>query len=206
MLSVTAGFAAILNSTVPLFGALVAYLWLGDKLAPTRIFGLAVGFVGVLVLVWGRTALKDDGSVWAIAAGLGAAMLYGVAANYTKKRLTGVDSLVITTGNLIAATGLLLAPAVIYWPARMPSMLGWMSAIVLAIVCTGIAFVLFFRLISRIGPPKAMTVTYLIPLFGIVWGAAFLGEAITANMTAGCAVILIGTALATGALGPGTFR
>lgn len=199
VLSVTAGFAAVLNATVPLFGALVAYLWLGDKLAPTRVLGLIVGFVGVLVLVWGRISLKD-GSLWAVLAGLTASLSYGVSANYTKKRMTGVDPFVIATGNLIAATVLLLAPALAYRPSAMPSPLSWVSVIALGVVCTGVAYILFFRLIARVGPTKAMTVTYLIPAFAVLWGSVFLDEAITASMMTACAVILLGTALATGTL------
>jgi drug/metabolite transporter (DMT)-like permease len=199
VLSVTAGFAAVLNATVPLFGGLVAYLWLGDKLAPTRVLGLIVGFVGVLVLVWGRISLKD-GSLWAVLAGLTASLSYGVSANYTKKRMTGVDPFVIATGNLIAATVLLLAPALAYRPSAMPSPLSWVSVIALGVVCTGVAYILFFRLIARVGPTKAMTVTYLIPAFAVLWGSVFLDEAITASMMTACAVILLGTALATGTL------
>src|SRR5688572_23302301 len=101
VLSVTAGFAAVLNSTAPLFGAFVAFVWLRDRPSPTRIAGLIVGFVGVLVLVSGRLSMTAaDGGGVAVLAGLSAAFLYGVAANYAKRRLGGVDSLVIATGSL----------------------------------------------------------------------------------------------------------
>jgi drug/metabolite transporter (DMT)-like permease len=199
VLSLTAGFAAVLNATVPLFGALAAYFWLGDKLAPTRVIGLIIGFAGVLVLVWGRISFAD-GSAPAVLAGLTASLSYGIAANYTKKRLTGVDPFVIATGNMIAATVLLLAPAMMYLPSAMPSASSWLSVIALGVMCTGIAYVLFFRLISRVGPAKAMTVTYLVPAFGVLWGSVFLDEAVTPNMVAASGVILLGTALATGTL------
>lgn len=200
VLSVTAGFASVLNSTAPLFGALVAFIWLRDRPAPTRIAGLIVGFVGVLILVSGRVSVRDDGGRVAVLAGLSAAVLYGISANYVKKRLSHVDSLVIATGSLIAATVLLLPLAVFAWPQTSPSRASWVSAVLLAVICTGIAYILYFRLLSRIGPSKTLAVTYLIPAFGVLWGHLFLHEPVTASMVVGCAVILLGTTLATGML------
>ena len=137
VLSVTAGFAAVLNSTAPLFGALVAFVWLRERLAPIRVAGLIVGFCGVLVLVWGRLSFTRDGGGWAVLAGLTASVLYGISANYTKRRLSAVDPLVIATGSLIAATVLLLPLAWAYWPAAPPSVQGWVSASLLAIFLYG---------------------------------------------------------------------
>src|SRR5688500_14221696 len=97
VLSITAGFASVLNATAPLFGALVAFIWLRDRPSPARIAGLIIGFAGVLVLVWGRLSVGRDSGVSAILAGLSAAVLYGIAANYTKKRMSHIDSLVIAT-------------------------------------------------------------------------------------------------------------
>jgi drug/metabolite transporter (DMT)-like permease len=200
VLWVTAGFASVLNAAVPLFGSLVGYLWLGDRLSPRRVLGLGAGFAGVLVLVWGRIAFQNDGGGWAVLAGLSAALSYGIAANYTKKRLTGIDPFLTATGNLVAAAVWLVLPALVSRPAVSPSRLSWFSAVVLGVVCTGVAYVLYFRLISRIGPVKAMTVTYLIPAFGVFWGYALLHEAVTGSMLVACGVILFGTALATGTL------
>jgi drug/metabolite transporter (DMT)-like permease len=203
VLSVTAGFASVLNSTAPLFGALVAFVWLRDRPAPARIAGLIVGFAGVLVLVWGRISPAGDGGGLAVTAGLAAAVLYGISANYVKKRLSGVDSLVVATGSLIAATVLLIPLAVLYWPDTPPSSMSWVSAVLLAVICTGVAYILYFRLLSRVGPSKTLAVTYLIPAFGVLWGHLLLQEPITASMVVGCAVILVGTTLATGmVLGP----
>jgi drug/metabolite transporter (DMT)-like permease len=198
VLSVTAGFASILNATVPLFGAIVAYLWLGDRLGPVRVAGLAIGFAGVVVLVSDRLTFTGGGSGPAVAAGLSASFLYGVGASFTKRKLSQVDPLVNATGSQIGAALLLLIPAVIYWPARNPSRLSWSSAIVLGILCTGIALFFFFRLIARIGPAKTITLTYLIPAFGVLWGFLFLNEPVSTRMMAGSAVILLGTALASG--------
>ena len=201
VLSVTAGFASVLNSTAPLFGALVAFIWLRDRPAPARIAGLMVGFAGVLVLVWGRLSVGGDGGALAVLAGLSAAVLYGISANYAKKRLSDVDPLVIATGSLVAATVLLLPLAILYWPQTAPGLVSWVSAVLLGVFCTGIAYILYFRLLSRIGPSKTLAVTYLIPAFGVFWGHLLLDEPVTVSMLVGCAVILLGTTLATGMLG-----
>jgi drug/metabolite transporter (DMT)-like permease len=200
VLSITSGFASVLNSTAPLFGALVAFIWLRDTPSPARIAGLILGFAGVLVLVWGRVAVVHDGGGIAVLAGLTASVLYGVAANYVKKRLSRIDPLVIATGSLVAATVLLLPVALFAWPEVPPRGISWLSAMLLAVFCTGIAYILYFRLLSRVGPSKALTVTYLVPVFGVLWGHVFLHEPVTTSMVLGCAVILLGTTLATGML------
>jgi drug/metabolite transporter (DMT)-like permease len=197
---VTAGFASVLNSTAPLFGALVAFIWLRDRPQPVRIAGLIVGFAGVLVLVWGRASVSSGGGGTAVLAGLAASVLYGISANYAKKRMSDIDSLVIATGSLIAATVMLLPLAVLYWPVTAPSRTSWISAVLLGVFCTGIAYILYFRLLSRIGPAKALAVTYLIPAFGVLWGYLFLSEPVSTSMIAACGIILLGTTLATGVL------
>lgn len=198
VLFVTAGFASVLNATAPLFGALVAFVWLRDRPVPARIIGLLIGFLGVLVLVWGRLSVATDDGGTAVLAGLAAAILYGISANYAKKGLGAVDPMVVAAGSLVAATIILLPFAAVYWPEVPPSRTGWVSATLLAVICTGIAYVLYFRLLSRIGPSKTLAVTYLIPAFGVLWGHLLLHEPVTHSMVLGCAVILIGTTLATG--------
>jgi drug/metabolite transporter (DMT)-like permease len=199
-LSLTAGFAAVLNATAPLFGALVAYVWLRESLAVARVIGLGIGFLGVLILVSGRLSLGGD--LWAILAGLLAALCYGIAAHYTKKRLAGASPLLIATGSQIGAAVLLLAPALYFWPTKAPSLSAWLFALVLGVVCTGLAYILYFRLIARAGAARAIAVTYLIPVFGMGWGWTFLGERVSASMVLGCAVILLGIAMATGVVDP----
>ncbi len=197
-LSISAGTAAVLNATAPLFAALVGYVWLHDKLRPLQCAGLAVGFAGVVLLVWDRMSVNVEGAVAAAAACLVATLSYGVAVNFTKKKLAGVPALVNATGSQIAASLLLLPLAAVYWPVKVPGAASWYSAVALGVVCTGIAFVLYFRLIARIGPSKAITVTYLVPVFGMLWGLIFLHEPISAGMVAACLVVFVGIALATG--------
>ena len=197
-LSISAGTAAVLNATAPLFGALIGYVWIHDKLRPLQCVGLAVGFAGVVLLVWDRMSLDVEGTIAATAACLVATFSYGLAVNFTKKKLAGVSALVSATGSQIAASLLLLPLAAVYWPANVPGASSWYSAAALGVVCTGIAFVLYFRLIARLGPSKAITVTYLVPVFGMIWGLVFLHEPISAGMVAACLVVFFGIALATG--------
>jgi drug/metabolite transporter (DMT)-like permease len=197
--TVPAGFAAVLNSTVPLFGALVGRGFFGEKLGRTRAFGLAIGFAGVLVLVAPRLDLA--GSPLAIAAALSASFMYAIAAHLTRRILPGVNSLVIAAGSLVASVGLLAVPAALLLPPKMPSLGAWSSTIALAVLCTGIAYILYFRLLERVGATGAVAVTYLIPLFGMIWGGIFLGERLTFAMAAGSALILLGVSVTTGAIG-----
>lgn len=197
-LYVTAGTAAVLNASAPLFGALVAYLWLKDNLTPGRIVGLAIGFGGVLLLAWDKISFNGGGTTLAILAGLGASLSYGIGVNYTKRKLGHVAPVTAAAGSLIAATLILLPFAIASWPSETPSLQSWLSVIALGVLCTGIAYWFYFRLIARIGPARAIAVTYLVPVFGMLWGLVFLHEAITAGMVIACGVILLGTALATG--------
>ncbi|MEX2180662.1 MAG: DMT family transporter [Gemmatimonadaceae bacterium] len=196
--TVPAGFAAVLNATVPLFGALVGRAFFGERLGREQALGLAVGFLGVLVLVAPR--LEVAGTPLAIAAALVASLMYGIAAHLTRRVLPGVHSVVIAAGSLVASAVLLAIPAALLWPRTMPSAGAWMSTIALAVLATGIAYVLYFRLLERVGATGAVAVTYLIPLFGMVWGGLFLGERVTLAMGAGCTLILLGVAVTTGAL------
>ncbi len=99
---------------------------------------------------------------------------------------------------MTGATILLVPIAVTMWPAAPISLHAWAAVVALGVACTGVAYMLFFHLIAVAGPARAITVTFVIPVFGILWGALFLGEAVSLGMIEGCAVILVGTALAIG--------
>lgn len=204
-LTLSAGVTSVINATTPLWGALVAYLWLKDKLSLPRALGLVIGFAGVLTLVWDQVvSAHGDASAGATAlaaaAALGATLLYGIAANYTKRKLSGVDPLVNATGTMIGSTLLLVPFAIATWPAAPVSASAWGAVLALGIACTGIAYFIFFYLIAHVGPARAITVTFVIPVFGLLWGTLFLGERISAVMLEGCAIVLVGTALATGVI------
>ncbi|WP_433704499.1 DMT family transporter [Paraburkholderia sacchari] len=203
-LTLSAGVTSVINATTPLFGAVVAYLWLKDRLSGLRIAGLAIGFAGVLALVWDQIATRaGDGAstsatVVAAGAALCAAALYGVAASFTKRHLTGVDPLTVAAGTMTAATIVLAPFALATWPHAAVSLHAWGAALCLGVACTGVAYLLFFRLIAAIGPARTITVTFVIPVFGILWGALFLDEHVSMGMIEACAAILMGTSLATG--------
>ena len=200
-LSITAGLSSILNATTPLWGAVVAWVWLGQRLNGLRIVGLGLGFAGVLFLAWDKASFKpgaDHSAVWALAACLAAAACYGLAANFTKRFMSHASPLTVATGSQVFAALLLAVPAMALWPAQPPSAQAWVGVTLLALLCSGIAYILFFRLMSRIGPTNTIAVTFLIPVFAVLWGYAFLGELFSVQMAIGCAVVLFGTALALG--------
>ena len=202
LLSISTGLSAILNATVPMFGALIAWLWLKDRLNLSRIVGLAIGFTGVAMLAWDKASFKPDASGattgWAIVACLLACVCYGISASYTKKYLTGMPPLVTAAGSQTGATIGLALPAAFLWPARMPSHSAWLALLAVGVVCTGLAYIVFFRLIANAGPPRALSVTFLVPVFAVFYGFVFLGETVTPWMLICAAVIVCGTALSTG--------
>ena len=197
-LTITAGLAAILNATAPLFTALVAWLWLRERLTALQWLGMAIGIAGVAWLSASKAQFAVGGGALAIGAGVLASLSYGVSASVVKRYFTGVRPLAVAAGSQSAAAVLLLPFAVASWPAGTLRVVDWGSAIALGVLCTGLAYILYFRLIARVGPATAMTVTFLIPAFAMLWGGLILGEAVTGTMLAGCAVILAGTAVATG--------
>jgi drug/metabolite transporter (DMT)-like permease len=201
-LSITAGLSAIFNSATPLFAAIVAWRWLGDRMTALRIAGLAIGFAGVLWLGWDKAEFRPGGSAWAIGACLVATMSYAIAPSLAKRHLGGVPPLAVAAGSQLAAALLLALPALVAWPAVAPSPHAWVATGLLAVFCTGVAYILYFRLIANAGPTNAVAVTYLVPLFAVLWGGMFLGERLTLPIVVGCIVIFAGTALATGVVAP----
>jgi drug/metabolite transporter (DMT)-like permease len=204
LLSISTGLSSLLNATVPLFGALVAWLWLKDRPHGMKILGLLIGFVGVAMLAWGKASFKPNASGlvtgWAVLACLGACLCYGISASFTKRHLSGVPSLVIATGSQMGATIGLALPTLWLWPSQMPSTTAWLALLAVGVLCTGVAYVLYFRLIDKVGAAGSLTVTFLIPVFAVFYGVVFLGESVTAWMLVCGAIILLGTALSMGLL------
>jgi drug/metabolite transporter (DMT)-like permease len=203
-LSITAGLSSIFNAATPLFAAAIAWLWLKDPLSPSRIVGLLIGFAGVFGLAWSNASVKtgadDLSSVLAVLACVVASISYGFSANYTKQRLSGVSPMAVAAGSQVGAALILIGPTLWLWPASMPDAAAWSHVALLAVLCTGVAYLLYFRLIANVGPSNAITVTFLVPAFAVAWGALLLGELVTTPMLIGCGVILFGTSLATGLL------
>jgi len=202
VLHISTGLSAILNATVPLFGALVAWGWLGERPGLSRSLGLAIGFGGIVLLAGDQVGFKPDASglspVWAVLACLGATTCYALAANFTKKHIPPLPSLVIATGSQIGATLALALPALWWHPGHLPGLQTWGALLALGVLCSGVAYILYFRLIERAGPSRALTVTFLIPVFAVVYGVLLLGESVTPWMLLCGAIVLAGTALASG--------
>lgn len=202
VMHITTGFSSILNATVPLFGAVVAWIWLGDKPSLSRTVGLVIGFGGVVLLAGGQASFKPNASgiapAWAVAACLAATTCYALSASFTKKHIPSLPPLVTATGSQIGATLALALPALWFKPDHWPSASTWWALLVVGVLCTGVAYILYFKLIENSGPARALTVTFLVPVFAIAYGVLFLGETVTAWMLLCGAVILAGTALSSG--------
>jgi drug/metabolite transporter (DMT)-like permease len=194
-LELTAGMTSILNATVPIFAALVAGLVYDEALDRRRAAGVALGFAGVVVLV----GLPQNGGplpLLPVVAGLAAALLYVFGANQAKRRLASVSAATFVSGTQLGAA-LMLAPFLpLFPPHAAPDGLTIAALLALAVLSTALAFLIYFRLIHEAGPTRTLSVTYLIPLFAILWGALLLDESVTSAMAAGGGLVLLGVALA----------
>ncbi len=192
----SAGYGALLNATTPLWGAVIGTLAFGLVASRQLWAGLAVGFAGVAVLVAGKLHDLGSGALAPILAGLAATACYGHAAHYARTGFAGVSPLGLAFGSQLAASLWLLGPALAGWNGETPSPVAWACVALLGVVCTGIAYLIYFGLIERVGSTKATMVTYLAPVFGVGWGVLLLDEALTPAMVAGGAIVLGGVALA----------
>jgi len=188
-----AGVVAISNATVVMFTSIVAFLLFGEKISKRSALGLLLGFIGVAVLASGKTS---GGSVLAAAlAGVLASILYGFGGNFTKRYLHDLPPSAVAAGTVMCAAIVVAPLAFATWPSVPVPALSWLSAIMLGVLCTGLAYFLYYRLLYRIGAPRTSTVTYLVPLFGVIWAWVFLSEPLTLSMAVAGALILGGVAL-----------
>lgn len=196
-LHLPASLLSLFNSLAPLCGALVAALWLKTPITARTGIGLLLGMMGVGVLSYEHLAaasLAGEATTLALsfAAALGAPLLYGIAATYIKKTAVGGRPFDNAHGSMWAAS-LLAAPfAATFAPATTPATPIWGAALALGLVCTGIAYLLQFKLITDLGPTRALTVAFLIPVFGVLWGVWLLGEPVTLYLFGGGALIVMG--------------
>jgi drug/metabolite transporter (DMT)-like permease len=172
-------------------------LWLREPTEASRLAGLGLGFAGVVLLA--RDA-GSSGTAVAVGLCLVASLLYGFSACFTRRYLAAASPLAVAAGSQLSAMLALAAPSAWVWPTASPPWAAWMAVLALALLCTGVAYVLYFRLIARIGPARAITVTFLVPAFAMLWAGLVLGEAVSPSMLAVCALILLGTGLAAGVL------
>ena len=189
-LTLSAGLLAVLNATSPMFGALLSTLVLRERLSPRRALGLLIGVAGVALV-----STPEGSARWlAVAAGLAAAFCYALTGVVLRRWANSASARGMAVGTQLAG-GLVILPFLVVAPpaAFTPGIVAALAA--LGLVCGAFAYILYFRLIADIGATGALTVTYLIPLFGVIWGALFLGEALTAPMVIGALVVVGGTAL-----------
>ena len=194
-LTLPAGVASVLNATTPLMTALWAMPLAGEAMTRQRAAGLALGLAGVLVLTLGRGAAFGLDSALPVLAMLAATACYGWSGHMAKRWLPGLPPLVTATGSLASGAILLLPLALWSWPQQMPTATVWGAVLLLALACTAFAYVIFYRLIEKLGATRASSVTYLVPVFGVLWGALWLGEVVSAAMLAGGVLILAGVLL-----------
>ncbi|NML63098.1 DMT family transporter [Massilia sp. RP-1-19] len=195
--TLSASVLSVLNATAPMWGALIGALWSRQAISGRSALGLILGTAGVALLVGFDQVTSRPGAAVAIAAALVAAVSYSVASAYAKTA-ESVEPFANAHGSMWAAT-LLVIPVLPFFPAPAEPTIGIMgAALALGILCSGIAYILYFKLIQDVGPTSALTVTFLNPLFGILWGALFLGELVGWHTILGAAIVITGTALVTG--------
>ncbi|KPC55118.1 DMT family transporter [Amantichitinum ursilacus] len=199
-LYLNAGMDAILNATTPLWGALIAYVWLKTPLTRDQSLGMLLGVTGVIILAWPTVQHGQASTLPAMLAVLLATASYGFSGHYSRRHLGDVSPYVNAWGSQFFATLLLALPALWLWPQHAPDTHAWAAVLTLGLLCTGLAYVIFFRLIRARGAAFAISVTFLIPLFGVTWGALFLAEPVGFELVIGGAVILVGIAMTTGKL------
>ena len=193
-----AAMEAIFNSMSPMFGALFAALWLGERLTLSKIAGLVLGIAGVVVMSsLGNLPASLETSL-AILACLLAPMCYGLAGVYIKKRAAGAKPLAIAGGSQLLG-GLALMPFLLVSPLHLAALSAQVVLLVVAfaLLCSALAYVIYYKLIAGVGPTRALTVTFLIPVFAMLWGVLLIGERVTLSMAGGALIILAGTFLVT---------
>jgi len=193
----TASLLSVLNATAPIWGALIGILFYRQPLSARVVLGLALGVSGVAVLVGFDPVLLQPGALWAVAAAASAACCYGIATHYTR-RAAAVEPFANAHGSMWGAL-ICLLPTTVLFPVQQAVTPGVAAAVLaLGIICTGVAYLLYFKLVQEVGATSTLTVTFLIPLFGVFWGWLFLQEKVGWHTLAGALTVLTGTALVTG--------
>jgi len=187
--NLNASISSILNSFTPTSTAIVAAIWLGERLTPRKILGLSLGLCGVAVLVgWNPLPLTTT-TLFAVGACLAATLTYGIGTVYSRVGFAGEDPLTLATGQQIGA---LLLPLALTPFASVPSptVQASLALVALSLLCTSVAYLIFYRLVRSVGPGRTSLVTFLVPGFSVLWGTVVLGEPVNAGMLLGMALIL----------------
>lgn len=196
-LHLSGGTVSILNATTPVFTALIAHFWLKSIMTKLQFFGLAVSISGLLFLVWDKVSWSIE-SWLPLLAGVAAGVLYGIASTTTKKYLSDVSVMTATAGSLLFSSILIMIVSLFFLPDfNNVQSIDWAYAITLGILCTAIAFIIYFKLVKNIGPARTASVTFLIPIFAFLWGYILLDEVVTTRMWIATSIILFGMGFVT---------
>ena len=185
---------AILNATTAFNTMIIALLWLGEKVTLKQIFGLVLGFIGVIILV--NPESSSTSIISALFCLIGAAC-YSFSTVFIQKYSEKTDKMVLIGWSIIFSCFIMIPFTLLNLPPQIPSANALLSATWLGSISTGLAFFGYVYLIEKIGAVKTSTVAYFLPVFGIIWGALFLNEVITGGIILGCATILTGVFFAT---------
>ena len=204
-MTLPASLLSLFNSLAPIFGAIVAAIWFRTSVSRSAAIGLASGVLGVAVLTSDHLMHATVSGNWVVVAlSFGAATLapvcYAVAGAYIKWKASDSDAFANAHGSMWASSALALPLALVFLPSTSPSGMDWFAATALGVICTGVAYLLYFKLIAELGPMRTLSVSFLIPVFGVLWGAVLLNEPVGWTLLVGGVLILLGTALATGIL------
>lgn len=193
-LHLPASYMVILNAASPMFAALASVLWLGERLTVSKLGGLAVGAAGVALVSRAGPVVPDAEFALAVSASLGAALCYALGGIVLKRHGAGAPAVAVAAWSQLIGGALLLPLALPSSPAAPLTWAIGANLVALALLCSAVAYLLYFRLIADLGPTRALLVTFLMPGFGMLWGAAFLGESITLPMLVGAVLIVAGSA------------
>ena len=194
-LHIPASYSAILNATSPLFGMVLALFWLSDRPTASGLLGAVVGMSGVAMITGLGSIEVTPEALLSIAACLGAALCYAIAGVYMKREASRLNPVAIAGAAQLVAGLALLPPSIALPPTGEITGIIIGCTLALALLCSAVAYLLYYRLIADCGPTRALTVTFLIPVFGVLWGVLFLGERVSAGMLLGCAMVIAGAAL-----------
>jgi drug/metabolite transporter (DMT)-like permease len=198
LLHLTAGLVAIVGALSPPLTGLVARVWTGERLTRGKVVGLIAGVAGVAVLTGDRAAVTGEHFALPVLAVLGGALCYAIGGLYVKRHATGIAPRTLSAGSLLWGAASVAPLAWWMWPDAPITASNWGIVAVVGTLCTGFAYLVYYRIVARSGPQVAILVTFLVPLTGMVWGWLCLDEPVTWRMAVGCAAILTGTAAATG--------
>ncbi len=202
---IASGLASILNATTPIWGVIAAHLWTRDeRVTPAKLFGVLVGFGGVAMMIGPDLLFNGNGTVWAQIACLIAALSYAIAGVWARRFKTlGVSPIKVAAGQLIVGAFAMAPIALVIdqpWLRPLPPLEAWGAIVALALFCTALGYVLYFKLIETAGATNALLVTLLVPPTAILMGGLIFAERLTSGQFAGFAIIALGLALIDGRL------